>query len=324
MHHLPTPVLLLTGFLGSGKTTLVNRFLQLPKAQKLGVVVNEFGQIGVDKALMATDRILELSGGCICCATGNELWEAALSLHEQAEASQVIIETSGIANPALILQQYQALPTPMKNRLHLHSTACVIDVLHVEQVCQHHAEAKLQILSSNRLLLSKIDLATPEQLNHVHQFLDDLGATSERISLLPHAPASQVAQTLKWLFSSQEFSSKNPSYQPGPAHQQQLNAVSIMEEGYLLEEPLNRLLVDLAGKVWRAKGFVRLFNADSNRLAPNNSVSVLQLVGKCIELSPCSDEQAQSSPPGSTLVFIGEKLDEEWLKLRLSACRAPT
>src|SRR4051794_24369134 len=93
----PTPLLLITGFLGSGKTTLINRWLRQQTGVRLGVVVNEFGQIGIDGALLGPGDILELSDGCVCCAKGTELWEAAVSLIDRAAATHVLVETSGVA-----------------------------------------------------------------------------------------------------------------------------------------------------------------------------------------------------------------------------------
>ena len=102
----PVPLLLITGFLGSGKTTFINRLLATAGQPKLGVVVNEFGQVGIDGSLLVGSGILELANGCVCCAKGTEMWEAALDLVDKAGAQVLLAETSGLVEPAALFEQY--------------------------------------------------------------------------------------------------------------------------------------------------------------------------------------------------------------------------
>src|ERR1700712_2522836 len=153
----PTPLLLVTGFLGSGKTTLINRLLQLPGPPKLGVVVNEFGQIGIDGALLAGTEILELANGCVCCVKGTELWESALELVDRAGAQVLIVETSGLVKPGVLLEQYALLPKALRGRLELRGMLCLVDALHVQAAWRRRHEAEQQLRISDRLLLTKSD-----------------------------------------------------------------------------------------------------------------------------------------------------------------------
>lgn len=321
-----TPILLLTGFLGSGKTTLLNRLLRTPTGARLGVVVNEFGQVGIDGALLGPGDIVEMSDGCVCCAQGTELWEAALSLVDRAGATQLVVETSGIAEPAALQQQFDELPDSLHRRLDLLGTLCVVDVLHVRDSVARREEARRQILQAGRILLSKLDLCDAAGLEAAHRLLDELGAVTDRAGLLPGASAAELQQTLRWALlpgaarapgaeratgNGRASGTERASGNGRPRHSRQLGAVSLRQAAPLLGGPLQRLLLELPGEVLRAKGFVRLAGGE---------LAVVQLAGRRVELRPCTPEEAQRAPAESVLVFIGEGLDEDWLRMRLSAC----
>lgn len=321
------PATVVTGFLGAGKTTLINRWLRSPTGERLGVVVNEFGQIGIDGALLGPGDVVEFSDGCVCCAKGTELWEAALSLVDRAGATHLLVETSGIADPAVLLEQYDLLPEALHARLDLAGVLCVVDTLHLEDALERRAEARSQLRVADRLLLTKGDLSGPEGLTRAHARLDHDGASPERAALQPDAPRMEVLDAFRWAFTA-----RPPQAQGGHGHEhahehhhdRQLVAVSLAEAAPLLEGPLRRLFADMRGEVLRAKGFVRLHRPDgeANGETTSEALALVELAGRRVELRPLDADEAARVPPGSTLVFIGEGLDEAWLRLRLSACRA--
>lgn len=358
----PTPLLLITGFLGSGKTTLINRLLQLPGPPKLGVVVNEFGQIGIDGALLAGTEILELANGCVCCVKGTEMWESAHELVARAGAEVLLVETSGLVEPAVLLEQYALLPARLRERIDLRGILCLVDVPHVSEARTRRGEVDQQLRIADRLLLTKSDVSRPEELLAAHRLLDELGASSERASITPTTPAGEVKNLLRWALAAgatkrlprrrtsgrsvaNEKNESEPRSAPDPDHDhdhdhagsapcagddagqtgrhggRQLVAVSLHEPGPLLAAPLQRLLRELPGEVLRVKGLVRVLElAETGK--PALALRVLHLAGRIVELAPPSAATATAAPAGSTLVFIGEDLDESWLRLRLSACRA--
>jgi G3E family GTPase len=322
----PLPLLLVTGFLGSGKTTLINRWLRTRTGAKLGVLVNEFGQIGIDGALLGPGDVLELSDGCVCCASGRELWESARDLGARSGVTHLLVETSGIADPGVLLQQYEELPTALLSSFELRGVLCLVDTLHIEASLARRAEARRQVLEADRLILSKADLCPGERLAEVHTLLDEMGATPERAVIGPGAGTDEVAQALAWAFSPPRLRAAERTQDTGHRHDPphpdgQLSAVSVAERRPLLETPLRRLLSELPDSVLRAKGFVRLVPAQGGDV----QVAVVQRCGTRVELRPATVEEAAAAPAGSTLVFIGEGLDrsEAWLRLRLSACRVP-
>lgn len=335
-----TPLLLITGFLGSGKTTLINRMLALTgQAQpRLGVVVNEFGQIGIDGTLLAQPAgsamgsgILELANGCVCCVRGTEMWDAALELVDRAGAEVLLVETSGLVEPRVLLEQHRLLPTATANRIDLRGLLAVVDVLHVREAVALRSEAAQQLKLADRLLLTKLDLAVPAQVQNTHRLLDELDASTERTSLACGAPDAEVANVLRWSLRGPRSSRSALRAASAHGHRhggRQLVAVSLHEPEPLLAEPLSQLLRELAGEVLRVKGIVRVLGAPWQGLqrgaAEAPALAALHLAGRQVELQPLSAASAAAAAthPGSTLVFIGEELDESWLRLRLSGCRS--
>lgn len=351
------PFLLVTGFLGSGKTTLINRWLRTPGGPRLGVVVNEFGQVGIDGALLQAESsgsgmpILELANGCVCCVRGTEMWEAALELVDRAAAEVLLIETSGLVEPQALLDQYELLPPAMARRIDLRGLLCVVDPLHVGEAIGKRAEAVHQIELADCLLLSKLDQASPAQVRDAHALLDRLGASRERAGLALHESAGGAAAILRWALSAaaQARHAKAQTERHGPtgsdgtsltggathAHPaahggKQLVAVSLHEPQPLLSEPLRQLFADLSqpstasqtsgrprGEVLRAKGLVHLLDRDNQP-----QLAAVHLAGHQVELLPLPAAADRAAPTGSSLVFIGEDLDEAWLRIRLSACRS--
>ena len=163
------PVAIVTGFLGSGKTTLISRILRDPAFARTAVIVNEFGEIGLDHELIASsdETLLALTTGCLCCAVRSDLVATLLDLQRRREAGEVaydrvLIETSGLADPAPILH---ALMTDRDIAQHhaIDGIVTVVDALHGEATLDRHAEARRQVALADTLLLSKTDLAAPTE-----------------------------------------------------------------------------------------------------------------------------------------------------------------
>ena len=163
------PVAIVTGFLGSGKTTLISRILRDPAFARTAVIVNEFGEIGLDHELIASsdETLLALTTGCLCCAVRSDLVATLLDLQRRREAGEiaydrVLIETSGLADPAPILH---ALMTDRDIVQHhaIDGIVTVVDALHGEATLDRHAEARRQVALADTLLLSKTDLAAPTE-----------------------------------------------------------------------------------------------------------------------------------------------------------------
>lgn len=159
------PITLLTGFLGAGKTTLLNRLLRDPALAGTAVIVNEFGEVGLDHLLVeqATDGIIELSAGCVCCTIRGELVDAlerllrAIDNRRIGDIRRVVIETTGLADPAPILHILTRHPY-LGLRFSLDGIVTVVDAVHGVATLDAHEEAMRQVAVADRIVLSKSDL----------------------------------------------------------------------------------------------------------------------------------------------------------------------
>jgi G3E family GTPase len=159
------PVTVVTGFLGAGKTTLIRRFLASPEGQGTAVIVNEFGAVGIDDALVrdAAEQTILLGNGCVCCITRTDLQLALRQLLIDRERglvpnfARVVIETSGLADPAPILQTFST-DRALGGEFHI-DVITVIDAVNGETTLSEAAEARKQVILADRLIVAKSDLA---------------------------------------------------------------------------------------------------------------------------------------------------------------------
>jgi G3E family GTPase len=160
------PVTVVTGFLGAGKTTLIRRFLASPEGQGTAVIVNEFGAVGIDDALVrdAAEETILLGNGCLCCITRTDLQLALRRLLIDRERgvvpnfARVVIETSGLADPAPILQTFST-DRALGGEFHIDVMLAVADAVNGEATLKNAAEARKQVILADRLIVSKSDLA---------------------------------------------------------------------------------------------------------------------------------------------------------------------
>ncbi|MDQ3267800.1 MAG: GTP-binding protein [Pseudomonadota bacterium] len=164
----PMPVTILTGFLGSGKTTLLNRILNEQHGQKIAVIENEFGEAGIDSELLinSEEQIVEMNNGCICCTVRGDLVRILGQLAEQRDLGEVkfdrvIIETTGLADPAPVAQTFFVEEHISKYYM-LDAIITVVDAVHAQQQLEEHHEAQEQVGFADRILLSKTDLVTEQ------------------------------------------------------------------------------------------------------------------------------------------------------------------
>ena len=174
------PVTVITGFLGAGKTTLVNHLLTQHADANIGVIVNEFGEVGIDGELIVADEeaLIEIRNGCICCTVRTDLVAGVKVLLERSDITlnRLIIETSGLADPAPVLQTFLA-DTDLLTRVELESVVTLVDAAHVQrQIC--NGIAREQIAFADLIVLNKVDLLDANDIPPLERQLRAINPTA--------------------------------------------------------------------------------------------------------------------------------------------------
>src|SRR5262249_5971486 len=164
-------VIIVTGFLGAGKTTLINRLLTAEHGRRIAVIVNEFGEVGIDHhLLLASDsEVVQMNNGCVCCTVRGDLMRSFFQLIEhRSKFDTVIIETTGLAEPAPVAQSLYG-DEQFRREFTLDGVVTVVDAKYIRGQLEQSAESCEQIAFADLILLNKTDLATPEELDEVEK-----------------------------------------------------------------------------------------------------------------------------------------------------------
>lgn len=167
------PVTVLTGFLGAGKTTLLNRILTEPHGKKYAVIVNEFGEIGIDNDLVvdSDEEVFEMNNGCICCTVRGDLIRIIGNLMKRKDRfDAIVIETTGLADPAPVAQTF-FVDEDIARKARLDAVVTVVDARHVQERLKDTKEAKEQIAFADIILLNKTDLVSAGEVDVVEKLL---------------------------------------------------------------------------------------------------------------------------------------------------------
>ena len=273
------PVVVLTGFLGSGKTTLLRRALSAPEFSETAVVINEIGEVAIDHFLVdfVEGEVLELPGGCLCCAVREDLAETLRSLIERRDAGdirafrRIVIETSGLADPAPILFTLGADPM-LDQRLVLSRVVTLVDAVTGAATLERFAEAARQAAVADALVVSKTDLAPFSDALAAR--LDALNPGAERIyGAMASDPAAVLFVGRKSEAHSADLArhdlgglrSAHPPYalgaEPEATHSHGIAAYTIIFEGAVsrldFARALGGLAMDRGNDLLRVKGIVR-------------------------------------------------------------------
>ena len=338
------PITLLTGFLGAGKTTLLNRLLSDPHSGRIAVIVNEFGEIGIDGDLITRrdEEMLELSNGCICCESKDDLLGALYSLYkrklglEQPQISfdRIVIETTGLADPVPLAQLFF---TDMNLSLTFQMDAIVtlVDLKHIAGQVQHSPEAKKQVAIADKIIFNKRDLvsdaeydnaiATVKRLNPLCPSVVTAQANVDSRDLLNLGlfnPTSKESAIEAWL-GDDAVAHDHDHHDHDHAHEEHhhledVTAVSLREErplGYdQLIATLAEFLKAYGDDLYRVKGLVRF--------AEQDRPVIVQGVQKVFSPLVFADRWPRDKAE-TRLVLIGKGLDKKWISERFAACVAP-
>ena len=170
------PVTILTGFLGSGKTTLLNRILREEHGKRIAVIENEFGEVGIDQALVinADEEIFEMSNGCICCTVRGDLIRVLGNLMKRRDKfDYVLVETTGLADPGPVAQTF-FMDDEIRAEFALDGIVTLVDAAHIEQQLGRSDESTEQVAFADVLVLNKTDLVDDDALDRLEARLRDM------------------------------------------------------------------------------------------------------------------------------------------------------
>ena len=174
-------VIILTGFLGSGKTTLLNRILTAEHGRRVAVIVNEFGEVGIDHHLLlsSNQEVVQMNNGCVCCTVRGDLVRSFFQLMEHRDKfDTVVIETTGLAEPAPVAQSIYA-DERIRSQFTLTGVVTVVDAKYIATRLEESAEACEQVAFADLIVLNKVDLSTPEKLDETERQLAQLNKVAK-------------------------------------------------------------------------------------------------------------------------------------------------
>lgn len=299
---------MVTGFLGCGKTTLIGRLLPDPRLSDTAVIVNEFGEVALDHALIAssTESFIQLTTGCLCCAVRTDLVRTLLELEGRREAGEiafarVLVETSGLADPAPILAALMS-DAALAGRFAIGAVATLVDAELGEATLDRHPEARRQVAMADRILLTKTDRAAPS------------AALRARLAALnPAATPVQGPVDAGWLLAPagrlpQEFP-------PVALHTAGINSASIRRTEPVPALALTLLIQALAehcgARLLRLKGLVDLAEAPGRPAV----IHGVQHVFSAPEFLPAWPDEDRTT----RIVLIGEALPPHFAARLLDA-----
>ena len=334
------PVTIISGFLGSGKTTLLNHILKNQIGLKTAVLVNEFGEIGIDNDLIieGSEDMIELNNGCICCSINGELLNTVSKVLERSEKiDYLIVETTGLADPLPVAMTFAA--GDLREKVRLDSIITVIDGENFDFEINNTSVAYSQILYGDILLLNKCDLVNEKQLKKVEKFINQikkepriLRSTNSEVGLQTIMSVG-LFETDTFKFdkdkedvedNSHDHSSHSHDHSShSHDHSSHSHALINNIEGftsvsYETFEPFSlrkfQYFLDnqISQNVFRAKGILWFMESDRKH--------IFHLSGKRFSL----DDEEWTKEKSNKIVLIGKNLDHQTIKNQLSSCRFST
>ena len=315
------PVTVLTGFLGAGKTTLLNRILTEQHGRKYAVIVNEFGEQGIDNDLVvdADEEVFEMNNGCICCTVRGDLIRILSGLMKRADKlDAIIVETTGLADPAPVAQTF-FVDQDVADRTKLDAIVTVADAVHLSSQLVDHHEAEEQIAFADVILLNKIELVEKGNLDKVNNRIRKINPFAKIIKTTRcDAPLDQIVGLNA--FSLERILEVEPDFLDSDHdhdHDDAITSLSFVSDIPLDMEKFQtwfgELLRTKGQDILRSKGILD-FKGEEERY-------VFQGVHMLMDASPMGS-WPKGKQRSSRVVFIGRNLDNMNLQEGFESCKS--
>jgi G3E family GTPase len=317
------PATIISGFLGAGKTTLVNHVMKTNTDERIGVIVNEFGEVGIDGDLILADEdvLIEITNGCVCCTVRTDLVAAVKDMLSRLGTSldRLIVETSGLADPAPVLQTFLADPD-LRERVELDSVITVVDAGNFAAQLDDEI-VREQVAFADVIMLNKMDLIAPAALNALEQAVHTLNRTASVITACrSNVPRDSLIGTRS--FSLPNLLAIEPDLLDEAAHDHEhvtsIQSCALIETGALDPDRFNRwvnqLVQQRGTQLMRMKGILH-FQSEARRFH-FHSVHML------LDASPGAPWHAGENRD-NRFVFIGRDLDTATLRDGFRNCIQP-
>jgi G3E family GTPase len=311
------PVTILTGYLGSGKTTLLNRILTHEHGHKIAVIVNEFGEVGIDNQLVVStdEEIFEMNNGCICCTVRGDLVRIIGNLMRRRDKfDRLIIETTGLADPAPVIQTF-FMDEDVQAQTHLDAVVTMVDAKHIEQHWDA-TEVQEQIVFADVLAINKVDLIDASQRDQLEQRIRTMNGMA-KVYRTQQADLDFEAILGIDAFNLERALEIDPNFLGEEAHEHDdtIRSVAIVTDGALDGERLNSwmgaVIREQGPDIFRMKGILNL--------AGENDRFVFQGVHMIFEGQRDRPWQPNENR-NNQLVFIGRNLDDNQLRAGFESC----